>query len=146
VDLGFWINYEGKSPYTPQQNGVVERCILLLRDRTHVQFLTAGLNPEMINLLWAEAIGKVNIDKNVACTSLTDTCAYEALVDWQKPQILPYIQLGRIGVVTNHCSFKGKWKEHGGKQIVFGYGHDQYRGTPTSSCIRSPMPSELHET
>jgi hypothetical protein len=81
----------------------------------------------MINLLWAEAISKVNMDVNVTCTSLTNKCAYEAL-HGQKPSIFPYlIQLGRIGMVTNQCSFIGKWKEPGEKQIVIGYGHDQSR-------------------
>ncbi len=73
------VHYEGTSPYTPQQNGVVERRIALLRDRAHAQFLTAGLKPSMINLLWAEAINKVNTDKNVTCTLMTSKCAYAIL-------------------------------------------------------------------
>jgi hypothetical protein len=119
------VHYEGTSPYTPQQNGVVEQRIALLRDRAHAQFLTAGLKPSIINLLWAQAINKVNMDENVTCTSMTPKRAYEILRG-HRPQILPYlIQLGRIGVVTNRCSFTGKCKEHGEKQIVIGYGEDQ---------------------
>jgi hypothetical protein len=52
------------------------------------------------------------------------------------------IQLWRIGVVTTCHSFKGKWKEHGEKQIVIGYGHDQSRDTykflhPVTKVIRT---------
>jgi hypothetical protein len=64
------VTYECTSPYKPQQNGVVERRIARLRDRAHVQFLAAGLEPKMINILWAEAISKANTDENVTCTSL----------------------------------------------------------------------------
>jgi hypothetical protein len=122
----------------PQQNGVVEHCIVLLCDRAHTQFLTAGLKPAMINLLWAEAISKAKTDKNVTCTSFTKTCAYQAL-HGKKPRILPYlIQLGWIGIVTNHRSFKGKWKERGEKEIAIGYGADQSRDTQVPpSCNQS---------
>jgi hypothetical protein len=59
---------ENTAPGMPQQNGVVERRIVLLHNCAHAQFLTAGLKADTRHhqfLLWAEAVSKVNVDENV---------------------------------------------------------------------------------
>jgi hypothetical protein len=64
------VAWERTAPGMPQQNGIVEQRIALLRNRAHAQFVAAGLKPEIINSLWAEAVSKVNVDEYVTCTSL----------------------------------------------------------------------------
>jgi hypothetical protein len=112
------VAWESTAPSMPQWNGVVKQKIALLRDWAHAQFLAAGWKTEIMNSLWADAVTKMNVVANVACTSLTKICAHKALKKGKKPQILPYlIQLGRIGVVTICKSIKGKWKERGKNKL-----------------------------
>jgi hypothetical protein len=56
-------HYERTMPGTPQQNGVVERSIELLRSCAHAQCLAARFKEDYIQLLWAEAVNKANRQK-----------------------------------------------------------------------------------
>ena len=119
------------APYTPQQNGVMERRFAVVINRANAMMIAAGMNEATSHKLWAEASSCANDTENVTLSSVRSVSAQECLTGKQ-PKLLAYlIQWGRIGVVTIQKKIKGKWKEQGIKMLMVGYAHghasDTYR-------------------
>jgi hypothetical protein len=68
---------EKTAPDTPQQNGVVERRITLLRQRAHAQLLAAGLDENTRSLLWAASVDMANVLENITATTKSAMSAYK---------------------------------------------------------------------
>jgi hypothetical protein len=134
---------EQTAPDTPQQNGVVERRIVLSRQRAHAQLLAAGLDDEIRQLLWAASVDMVNTLENITATTKSGQPAYD-LMHNESSKLYPYLkEFGRIGIVTIRQKFKTKWKERGIKMIMVGYATDSSADTyrmfnpKTKKIIRS---------
>ncbi len=139
----YGIVMEKTAPDTPQQNGVVERRITLLRQRAHAQLLAAGLDEETRSLLWAASVDMANVLENITSTTRTAMSAHE-IYTGEQSKLYPYLtEFGRIGIVSLRQKFKSKWKEKGIKMIMVGYAADSSADTyrmynpKTKKIIRS---------
>jgi hypothetical protein len=120
---------EKTAPDTPQQNGVVERHITLLRPRAHAQLLSAGLDKETRNLLWAASVNMANTLENIKATTKSSESA-DKMATGKQSKLFPYVRgFGRIGIVALRQKFKSKWKEKGTKMIMVGYAEDSLADT-----------------
>jgi hypothetical protein len=114
---------EKTAPDTPQQNGVMERRITLIRQRAHAQ-LAAGLDELTRGLLWAASVDMANVLENITATTKSAMSAHEQYTG-ESSKLYPYlVEFGRIGIVALRQKFKSKWKEKGIKMIMVGYAAD----------------------
>ena len=138
------------APDTPQQNGVVERRIAILRQRAHALMAAADLTKETQDLLWAEAVAMANDLENVTSTTKSIIPAQDKLFGRSSKRYGFMIEFGRIGQVTIRKQFIGKWKEKSEKMIVVGFAKnhspDTYRMyNPTTRHIISTRDVEWLE-
>ncbi len=110
------------SPNTPQQNGVAERSLTIIRQRAVSMMECAGLTHDQKTLLWAETFSTATTLVNLtACTANGGD-----INPYQKPKgcIPPLIQnLRKFGVtafVTNR-KIKGKLDRRAKKCLFVGY-------------------------
>jgi hypothetical protein len=68
------IQIEYTAPNTPQQNGVVERKFVTIRDRSCAAMINAKLNDEFQGLLWAECANTMTRVTNVVSNSRNIMC------------------------------------------------------------------------
>ena len=124
------IQIEYTAPNTPQQNGVVERKFVTIRDRSCAAMINAKLNDEFQGLLWAECANTMTRVTNVVSNSRNIKCP-----DWlwygKQPTIYEHlIQFGRIGYVTIRTPVN-KLDDKAIKCVMIGYSEnhsgDTYR-------------------
>ena len=94
------ITIEFTAPHTPQQNGMVERKFVTIRDRSVAAMLKAKFSDESQGLLWAESINTHTRLTNSVC----NTNDMENSPDWifygKCPEIYDnLVEFGRIGWV-----------------------------------------------
>ena len=94
------IQIEYTAPNTPQQNGMVERKFVTIRDRSCAAMISAKFNDEYQGLLWAECASTLTRITNIVSNSRNIKCP-----DWlwygKQPTIYKHlVQFGRIGYVT----------------------------------------------
>ena len=71
------LQMEYTAPYTPQQNGVVERGFVTVRDMAHAMMIDARLNEKTRQLLWAEAVNNATDLANLVVLSTGELPAQE---------------------------------------------------------------------
>jgi hypothetical protein len=112
---------EFTAPHTPQQNGVAERAITVVKEMALAMMIAAGINLEGRQKLWAEAINAARDVANITSTSVNETSAYELLTGLKPDNIYKYLQpFGRVGYVTDRTKIKGKLTERSSKCIYVG--------------------------
>ena len=94
------IQIEFTAPYTPQQNGIVERKFVTIRDRGSAAMLKARFSEDIQGLLWAESMSAHTRLTNIVCNSSD----MEKCPDWKFYGKIPtiysnLIEFGRIGWV-----------------------------------------------
>jgi hypothetical protein len=83
---------EKTAPDTPQQNGVMERRITLIRQR--------GLDELTWGLLWAASVDMANFLENITATTKSAMSAHKQYTGEQS-KLYPYlVGFGRIGIVA----------------------------------------------
>jgi hypothetical protein len=123
------ITIEFTAPDTPQQNGVVERCIAVLTQRANMMMMAANMKEEGRKVMWAEAVNTANTLENITPTSANAVTAYEMLMK-RKSGLLPYVHpFERLGIVTIWRRFHGKWKEKGKKMMLISFAADHMGDT-----------------
>ena len=83
----FAVCMEYTAPYTPQQNGVVERKFVTIRDRSCAMTFSANLSVSMSNLLWAESINTSETLTNIVSNSRNIKCPGQTFL-WQTTDAL----------------------------------------------------------
>ena len=113
---------EFTAPHTPQQNGVAERAIAVVKEMALAMMIAAGINLEGRQKLWAEAINAATDVANILSTSVNDTSAFELLTGFKPDQVYKYLQpFGRVGYVTDRTKIKGKLTERSTKCMYVGH-------------------------
>ena len=101
----FAMSLELTAPHTPQQNGVVERRIVILKQRALAMMIVADLTKKMREVLWCEAVDCANDLENISASSVRDMFPSE-LMTGSISKIFPMLQpFGRIGYVTIRRKF-----------------------------------------
>ncbi len=118
------IQWEPTTPYNPHQNGVAERCIRTLFERTRDMLYDVGL----LNSQWRKAISTAVYLKNKSLTkSLKGITPYEA-DNGRKPYLST---LHRFGCIAYHHDENPQKKKLSNQEIkcqFLGYeGRNQYR-------------------
>jgi hypothetical protein len=116
----FGVTMEYTAPNTPQQNGVVERKFVTIRDRSCAAMITAKFSDYHQGLLWAEAVFTMTRITNLVSNSLNLKCP-----DWlwygTQPTIYRHlVQFGRIGYVTRRGKI-AKLQQKALKCVMIGY-------------------------
>ncbi len=127
----FAMTLELTAPDTPQQNGVVERRISVLKQRALAMMITANLSKPIRTRLWCEAVNCANDLENISASSVRDVFPVKMMTG-QMSKLFPMLQpFGRIGYVTIRKKFKAVWKEKSEKHLMVGYAknhsNDTYR-------------------
>jgi hypothetical protein len=93
------IQIEFMAPYTPQQNGIVERKFVTIHDRACAAMMAAQLSTEAQGFLWAEAISTFTRLSNSVAFSNGEMCPDYKFYG-QQPVIFQHlIQFGQVGLV-----------------------------------------------
>jgi len=117
------IQIEYTAPHTPQQNGVVERKFVTIRDRACASMFSAKLSDEYQGLLWAESVHMHTRLTNSVANSNTGKCPDWLFYGFQ-PKIYPHlIQFGRVGWATIRTP-RQKLTPKSVKCVMLGYSHD----------------------
>jgi hypothetical protein len=117
----FNMQLELTAPDTPQQNGVVERRIVILKQRALAMMIAAGITEKMREVLWCEAADCANDLENISASTVRNVFPVEMMTG-KKSKLYPQLQpWGRIGYVTIRKKFKSTWKEKAVKQMMVGY-------------------------
>ena len=120
----FNIQIEFTAPYTPQQNGIVERKFVTIRQRACAAMFAAKFNDEFQGLLWAEAINTNTRITNIVATSNDVKSADEKFYK-KVPMIYDHLMhFGRIGWVKIGAKKTNKLEEKAIKCVMVGYSHD----------------------
>jgi hypothetical protein len=122
------IKEEFTAPHTPQQNGVVERKFVTIRDRACAAMYAAKLSDEYHGLLWAESVHTHTRLTNSVANSATNKCP-----DWlfygKQPTLYPHlVQFGRVGWVAIRTKIP-KLTPKAIKCIMLGYSHNHAADT-----------------
>ena len=117
------IQIEFTAPYTPQQNGMVERKFVTIRDRSMAAMFKAKFSDESQGLLWAESADTHTRLTNIVCNSRDIKCP-----DWKfygtQPSIYKnLVQFGRVGYVTLGTK-PAKLDKEAVKCVMIGYSKD----------------------
>ena len=124
------IQVEYTAPYTPQQNGVVERCFVTIRWCSNAMLLKAALTEADCRLLWAEAAATATNLRNWI-SSRRDTKPPMSLFQHGNPIQLPtLVEFGKPGFVTRR-GIQAHSASRARRCIMVGYApthtHDTYR-------------------
>ena len=118
----YGIQIEHTAPHTPQQNGIVERKFVTIRDRACAAMYAAKFSDDTQGLLWAESV-------NTATRLTNSVYNYKGKCpDWlwynRQPTLYPHlVQFGRIGYVTKRTKQR-KLDEKAWKCVMIGYSDD----------------------
>ena len=115
---------EYTAPYTPQQNGVVERGFVTVRDMAHTMMIDARLNEETRKLLWAEAVNNATDLANLVVLSTGESPAQELFFGWKSDVYKRLVPFCRIGYVTKWQKIKKKLTDKSYKCLYLGHSKD----------------------
>lgn len=93
----FNITVEMTAPYTPQQNGMVERKFVTIRDRSCAAMTSARFSDEYQGLLWAESVHTSTRLTNIVCNTRGELCPDEMFYGTRPVIYKHLIQFGRVG-------------------------------------------------
>jgi hypothetical protein len=132
-------NMEFVAPYTPQHNGVVERRFATDGSRALAMILDAQWDSEHQGRLWAEATNTVSKLANLMANKdgVTPNFLYDGKEELQSKYLKEY---GRVGYVTRHLKFKGKFKDKSVPMTFIGYAADHLKDVyqmynPDTKCV-----------
>ena len=98
VCIKYNVHIEFTAPYTPKQNGIVERKFVTIRDRSVAAMIKAKFSDESQGLLWAESVNTHTRLSNIVCNSNDNENCPDYLFYGTKPTLYKnLIQFGRIG-------------------------------------------------
>ena len=137
------ITMEYTAPYTPKQNGRVERRIAVLRQMAQAAMTSAKLSKAGRKLLWTECLNTMNTLYNLAPHPKREMIPYTAMMG-ETSKLYPHLkQFGRTCYVTKREKIQKKWEDKAEQCIFVGYAEnhapDTYRllKTKTSKIILS---------
>ena len=114
---------EYTAPYTPQQNGIVERQFATDLRRAQSMMEAADLTESMRNMLRNEAIMTATTMANITCNDMTNKLSpYQKF--YGKPPLLKLehlVQFGRLGYVADRRKIKSKLAPKAYKCLFVGY-------------------------
>jgi hypothetical protein len=117
----FTMILELTAPHTPQQNGVVERRFVVLKQRALAMMIAADLTKQARELLWCEAVNCANDLENISASTVRNVFPAE-MMPGKMSKLYPMLQpFGRIGYVTIRKKMKATWKEKSVKHVMVGY-------------------------
>jgi hypothetical protein len=125
----YGIDQEFTAPHTPQQNGVVERGFVTIRDRAKAMMVDARLEENWQVALWGEAIQHATLLTN-CFISQGETQSPFQLFYGQDPQVLgTLVEWGRVGYVTNREKMQAKLENKANKMVMVGMATNSPAGT-----------------
>ncbi len=125
----FNIHLEYTAPNTPQQNGVVERKFVTIRDQSSAMTFNAKWSGVEKSNMWAESINPSEVLTNIVANSRNSRCPDELFFGTRPTIYRHLIQYGRQGWVTNTAKFKEKLAPKATKCTMIGYAKDHARDT-----------------
>ena len=131
LDLeGFNIKFEFTAPYTPQQNGVVERAFATLYGRVRAMLNGAGFDKRLREYLWAECASTATMLQNSIIKKKGEKSAYEEYYG-RKNKVLHHLRtFGETGVVKdNKKKMHSKLENRGIVCLFLGYAADHPEDT-----------------
>jgi len=122
LDIG--IKFEFTTPYTPEQNGKVERKFATLFSKTRAMLNHARLPQSIRNKLWAQCANHATDLDNVIVTDSTSLTPIEKYHGSLPKWINSFRIFGEIGIVRDSKSskFKAKLTNRGFPAMFVGYG------------------------
>jgi hypothetical protein len=99
------------APDTPQQNGVVERRIVILQQCANAMLIVANFTKEARSTLWAEAVNMANDLENITANTSKKISPYKLFSTKESKLYSKLIEFGHLGYVTIQRKFSAKWKK-----------------------------------
>ena len=130
-DSDYGIEMEYTARETPQQNGVAERAIAVIKARALAMMEKAKFSKTTKNKFWAEATNTATILSNIVPTGGNDDnlCADEKFYG-KPPKIYKNLQpFGRVGYVKRTGTAGTAWDRRSDKCVLMGYANNHSRDT-----------------
>ena len=122
---GLGVQFEFTAPYTPQQNGSVERSFATSFGRIRAMMNFAGLNGDLRYSLWAECANVETDICNISVSKNGDKSPYEKSMFKKSPKFIDNLRVfGEVGVLFNKKKIRGKMENRGESCIFVGYPKD----------------------
>jgi len=107
---------EESAPYSPQQNGISERCNRTVLDQARSKLMHSGMPTK----LWAEAVSTaVYIKNRLPSRAVLNSTAFERCT-WQTPDISNLRSLGCLAFAWIHGDLRKKLDNHAYKCVLLG--------------------------
>ena len=124
------ITLEYTAPYTPKQNGRVEKKIHVLWQRATTMMVNANLTQSSQGDFWAEAVATANYHEDLVIKAGRQVPALEA---WTGLPVNKWVnrlvEFGRIGIVHKNEKKAKKMDEKGYPALMVGYAMNHGPGT-----------------
>ena len=117
------IKIELTAPYTPEQNGKVERKFATLYGKIRAMFHWANLTPYLKSCLWAQCAYNATQIENIICKPTETISAAQKFYGTNPSWVNNLHIFGEIGIVhdSKHAKIRGKLKDRGIPCMFIGY-------------------------
>ena len=120
---------EFTAPYTPQQNGIVERRIVITRNKAHAAMITADLTEDSQGRLWPEAVQDATLKTNILINNVNETPP-DTMWYGEPSKAYKFIKpFASIGYVTIRDRKVKKLEEKAQKMLYMGLADNHARDT-----------------
>ncbi len=127
----YGIKMEWTAPYTPQENGVVERGFVTVRQKAVAMMAQVSLEDEFKQSLWAEALSTATTLSNITVSKPNELESSYVRFFGEVPPILKSLKIfGSTSYVTKR-NIKNKYEKRAFKCMMMGYAQDH-----ASDCYR----------
>jgi hypothetical protein len=128
----------------PQQNGVVERRFVVLKQRALAMMTAADLVKKIRELLWCEAVSCANDLENISASAVRKIFPAEMMTG-ALSKLYPALQpFGRIGYFTIRKKFKAARKEKSVKHLMVGHAKKNHSADTCRTC--NPQTNAVSES
>ena len=139
------IQFEFVAPYTPQQNGKVERKFATLYGKVRAMLNWAQVTPYLRNKLWAQCANTATQLNNILCVKGGSKTPAQLFYGNNPSWVKNLHTFGEIGIVHDdrHAKIRGKLKDRGIPCMFLGYTEDhtsnvfQFFNLTTNQIINS---------
>ncbi len=137
----YGIEIEYTAPNTPQQNGVMERGFVIIRQRAVAMMHYLNLDEEEKKLLWAEALPTSTLLTNIATNISTDMqSSYTKMFEGETPKILKFLKTFGSKCYATIRYKRGKYEGRAKYCFMVGYAMNH---APDCYCFYDPQMNKI---
>jgi hypothetical protein len=121
LKMNFGIQFEFTAPYTPEQNGIVERAFATLYGRVRAMLYASAIPSEYRDGLWTECASTATYLDTILWKKTQNGSSHKMFFGYEPKFSTNLRVFGEIGIVTDRSKIKNKLQDRGIKCYFVGY-------------------------